>query len=325
MPIPRHDIHVCLVSEQATPNFIPILDSRFRPSEVVLVVSPEMKQRAQWLKEALASRVEEVSEIEVKDAWDVKGISNALLDLLAGREGKDIALNATGGTKLMAIAAQDVFSVEKRPVFYVHPAKNQVLPLFSGGSAFAIEERVGMKDYLAIHGFRERERDLTEYPERYYLLAAEFVKEVKRFGSPLRKLNWLVGRAEGTLRVMLERNANDQFLAEQEVARNLKVESAGRARNELDAAFLAHNRLFLIECKTKALAGQEDDGPGTESLYKLDSLTALGGLNTRGMLASYQPLKNWDRQRAKDLRIQIVEVGELRDLDRHLREWVSPS
>ena len=79
MPVRRHDVHVCLVSEQATPNFIPVLDSRFRPNEVVLVVSPEMKQRAQWLKAGLAPRVERVSTLEVADAWDVPGVSSALL------------------------------------------------------------------------------------------------------------------------------------------------------------------------------------------------------------------------------------------------------
>lgn len=67
----------------------------------------------------------------------------------------------------------------------------------------------------------------------------------------------------------------------------------------------------------------EIEGPGTESLYKLDSLTALGGLNTRGMLVSYQPIEQRDRQRAADLGIRIVESEELRNLAKHLREWVS--
>jgi len=56
MPIRRHDVHVCLVSEQATPNFIPVLDTRFRPRKVILVVSPQMRERARWLKEALTRR-----------------------------------------------------------------------------------------------------------------------------------------------------------------------------------------------------------------------------------------------------------------------------
>jgi hypothetical protein len=374
MPIRRHDVHVCLVSEQATPNFIPVLDTRFRPREVILVVSPQMQERARWLREALARRVERVTEHVLEDAWDIPRIHEALLNLVTQREGTDLALNVTGGTKPMAIAAQQVFHAEKLPIFYVHPARNQVVPLFVGDPPFGIEERVGLSDYLAIHGYREKSRDRREYPERHTLLAEEFVKEVERFAQPLRTLNWLVGRAKDTLRVALERHANDPRLGElldklerygvarierqalvfpdeaarsfanggwlelhiarvlgdcanelgvQDQAQSLIVESAGGAPNELDVPFLAHNRLFLVECKTKRLAGPEAEGPGAESLYKLDSLTALGGLNTRGMLASYQPLERWDRQRAADLRIRIVEAAQLRNLAKHLRDWVT--
>lgn len=374
MPIHRHDVHVCLVSEQATPNFIPVLDTRFRPREVILVVSPQMQARANWLKDSLARRVERVSEHVIEDAWNIPRIHEALLNLVAAREGMDLALNVTGGTKPMAIAAQQVFHAENLPIFYVHPARNEIVPLFAGEPPFAIEERVALADFLAIHGFRELRRDPRKHPENHALLAAEFVKEVKRFAEPLRTLNWLVGRAKGILRVALERHTNDPRLGElldklerygvariekqalifpdeaarffanggwlelhiarvlcdcalelgvQDYTRGLVVESAGGARNELDIAFLAHNRLFLVECKSKWLQGTEAEGPGAESLYKLDSLTALGGLNTRGMLASYQPIESWNRRRAADLHIRIVEAEQLRNMADHLRKWVS--
>ena len=69
----------------------------------------------------------------------------------------------------------------------------------------------------------------------------------------------------------------------------------------------------------------DDDaaGPGAETLYKLDSLTALGGLNTRGMVVSYQPLETWDKQRANDLRIKVVEARQLRNLDEHFTKWIA--
>lgn len=374
MAIRRHDVHVCLVSEQATPNFIPVLDTRFRPREVILVVSPQMRERARWLKEALDRRVDRVTEQVLEDAWDIPRIQDALIELLAAREGADLALNVTGGTKPMAIAAQQVFQSQELPIFYVHPARNQIIPLFAGEPPFAIEERVGLGEFLAIHGFREVSRDRREHPVRYELFADEMVKEVERFAGRLRALNGLAASAQSTLRVALRDGANDRHLGElldklerfgvarmerqflvfpdeaarafanggwlelhiarvvgdcarglgvQDLARGLQVESAGGARNELDVAFLAHNRLFLVECKTKWLAGPEADGPGAGSLYKLDSLTALGGLNTRGMLASYQPLKRWDRQRAADLRIRVVEGGQLRKFAERIRDWVS--
>lgn len=212
--IRRRQIHVCLVSEQATPNFIPVLDTRFRPREVILAVSPQMRERARWLKEVIARRVERVSEFALDDAWDIPAIQDAFINLVVARHGEDLALNVTGGTKPMAIAAQQVFQAEKLPIFYVHPARNQVVPLFSREASFTIEERVGLTDYLAIHGFRESRRAPNGHSERHAMLAEELVKEVKRFGPPLRTLNWLVGRAEGTLRIALEGRANDPRLGE---------------------------------------------------------------------------------------------------------------
>jgi len=372
----RYDVHVCLVSNQATPNFIPVLDSRFRPREVILLVSPEMKKQAGWLSKALSAQVQRVTKHDINDAWSVAGIKDTLLKLVGARQSEGLALNVTGGTKLMTIAAQEVFRAKSLPIFYVHPATNQVVPIFSSEPPFSISIRVGLVDYLAIHGYREEARAGAEVPEGHALLAEEFVKEVERFASQLRKLNRLAGDAKSTLRVELGSSAKDERLRElldkllryelarlegqslvfpneaaraianggwlelhvakvvaehavelgvQDHARGLVVVSDGGAINELDVAFLAHNRLFLIECKTKRLTGPEAEGPGAESLYKLDSLTALGGLNTRGMLASYQVIERWDRKRATDLQIRIVESGELRNLPGHLRKWVQGS
>ena len=58
------------------------------------------------------------------------------------------------------------------------------------------------------------------------------------------------------------------------------------------------------------------------TVYKLDSLTGMGGLNTRGLLASYRPLVDGDRQRARDLRIELVEGAKLATLRQQLVKWV---
>ncbi|MCC6856351.1 MAG: DUF1887 family protein [Microbacteriaceae bacterium] len=375
--LPRYDVHVCLVSDQATPNFIPVLDSRFRPREVVLVVSPEMGQRASWLRDRLVCRALRVIEYPVRDAWDIPGVQDALIELVAARAGENLALNVTGGTKPMAIAAQEVFRAENLPIFYVHPRENTVRLLFTGEPPIIIEDRVQFEDYLGIHGFRELGRDTRRYDEDHIEFCNELVKEVDRFGHQIRRLNWHADQARGSMRAALGKDASDPRLLEltdklqrygvaeveknddlvfpheverffvnggwlewyifevvsrlvreigvQDLARSLTVESGHHARNELDIALLAHNRLFLIECKARVMAGERSGRTGTQSLYKLDSLRALGGLNTRGMLVSYQPLESWDRQRAEDLRIRVVESGQLRNFERHLREWVTAS
>lgn len=194
-----------MVSQQATPNFIPALDSRFRPKEVFLLVSKDMQERARWLESAFGERGISTHTRPISDPWDVARTQNEILDLLVECEDKDVALNVTGGTKPMAIAAQEVFRAEKRAIFYVHPEQNRVVPLFSDEHSFVIEERIKLSDHLRIHGFRELERDLREFPEPFYLLGGEWINDVERFAKPLRSMNHLAGQAKGNLRVRLER------------------------------------------------------------------------------------------------------------------------
>lgn len=62
---------------------------------------------------------------------------------------------------------------------------------------------------------------------------------------------------------------------------------------------------------------------GNGFFYKLDSLTALGGLNTKGMLLSYRPLKGVDKQRATDLGIKTIETDTFGTLTSQLQSWIS--
>lgn len=92
------DTHVCLVSQQATPNLTPVLDPEFGPARLVMLVTPEMSQRAQWLESVLRSRTHvKVERIEVTDAWDMHGVLEQLIQWI-DQQAPDasIALNVTG-------------------------------------------------------------------------------------------------------------------------------------------------------------------------------------------------------------------------------------
>ena len=85
---------------------------------------------------------------------------------------------------------------------------------------------------------------------------------------------------------------------------------------------MARNRLHLIECKTKRMAGKGTEDVTTDTVYKLDSISDLGGLGTKSMLVSYRQLKAADRQRARDLRIQVIQGEQIQQLKTYLRDWI---
>lgn len=380
--------HLCLVSAQATPNITPTTDPRTSPRRVVLLVSPDMRQRAGWLGEVLRKRGIRVDQWSIDDPWDVEHVQMRVLELLDAERGLveagDIALNATGGTKPMSIAAYEAFRAYELPIFYVHPERDRLIWLYpSERSVVDLENRLPLEAFLAAHGARVTARIAREAVDaRDIDMAQDLVRDIGRYSRPLRILNMLANGAEQTLRSerMDDRQAADSQLADlidrfgaagylsrerdrlifpgederffvnggwlelyvfdrlrhlrgelrviQDLGRNVRVERetrSGAVPNELDVAVLAENRLYLVECKTRQWRGGVN-GPGAESLFKLETLTdLLGGLQARGMLVSYQDVPDHDRRRAADLRIEVCAGQQIQRLGESLKRWIQPA
>ena len=222
--------HLLLVSSQPTPNLTPALDPAVRPERVILLVSPDMTQRADWLQTVLARRGIRVERWPIDDAWDVEHIQFRVLELLEAERArvdteadngdardndndsdndKDngpgsgkgiIALNATGGTKPMAIAAFDAFRAYELPIFYVHPERDRLIWMHpSVQPNLDLANRVKLEDFLAAHGTRLISRVDEAIPAAQRALTDWLVQENARIAGPLGTLNWLANRAERTL------------------------------------------------------------------------------------------------------------------------------
>ena len=107
----RFQTHIIMVSGQATPNVLAVMDKSIRPNEVVLCTTDDMRRNGEILadyfkRHQIRSRIYELS-----SAYDFAALQEKFLDLAAefsGRE-SETGVNLTGGTKLMTIAAQQVF------------------------------------------------------------------------------------------------------------------------------------------------------------------------------------------------------------------------
>lgn len=381
LPLPRASTHVCLISAQATPNLTPILDPDFAPSEVVMITSPDMVERARRLSEVLKPRGIKIGTLDIPDAWDMNDICDRVLLWLDSRpDASAVALNVTGGTKPMAMAAQQAFAIAGLPVFYVHQDRDEVLWLMPRRPAVRLSNRLKLEPYLHAHGWGVLERpDTVKLKANLRKLTDELVLQIGSLEEGLGRLNWYASQCESSPKreVTLEphalRSASFMSLLEkfsaanacelkgdtlgfpdeearffcnggwlevhvadvlneirnraglQDLASGLKVRAldnrlVGNAgSNELDVAFLAGNRLHIIECKTRSFRERHS---AAEAVYKLDSLTALGGLNTRGMLISYRKLMDGDRQRARDLGIRTVIGQDIANLRHELIRWI---
>ena len=123
----KPQVHVVLVSQQAAPNLLAAMDPSLKPAEVVLVVSNKMKERAVSLERVLKEGGVRTHRLPLTDEHDYSALESVLLELAAARGGESIALNVTGGTKLMALAAQSIALAAGWSVFYVDADTDEVI------------------------------------------------------------------------------------------------------------------------------------------------------------------------------------------------------
>ncbi len=202
----NYDCHLCLVSGQAVPNITPLRDRKLKPREVILLVSPGMTERAEWLKRAIVPTGVKTSVRHIEDPWDIQAMQDHVLDVLAELEadGKSVVLNATGGTKPMSIAAYEVFQKQEHPVFYVHPQRDRVIWLYPASSpSHDLEDRIRFEAFLGVYGLEACHIDRTPVNSGHRQLTDELIADIRRWSKPLGMLNWYAQQAVDSLTVKL--------------------------------------------------------------------------------------------------------------------------
>ena len=190
-----------------------------QPRRVILLVSPAMREHAHWLTAVLEKRISGIQEWPVDDPWDITHIQNQVLELLeretAGVAEKSIALNATGGTKPMSIAAYEAFRAYQLPIFYVHPGYDQLIWLYPEQQApHELADRIKLEPFLQAHGAMVNtkpgpQRNIPD-PRRLEI-ATEIIRNIDHYQDAIGIVNHLAYSAIKNLRSDKIRNQNTQL------------------------------------------------------------------------------------------------------------------
>lgn len=372
--------HVCLVSAQAAANLLPALDPQLKPERVVLVVSSQMRERAENLSAVMQEAGIRAEQCELSNEHDYARTESELLELADRLAGQEVLLNITGGTKLMSVAAQSVVHAADWRMFYVDADTDRISWLGRDTPPpQALSEQLRLRHYLKSYGF-----SLPQGPSRAGMTASQQVLtdtllcQIGSLEQPLSQLNWLSQMAEErkSLAVQMSPQQTDsrsleallrhfreagclvvendtiRFNSESErdfvkggwleqhvmqcvhqltgeagirdKAANLRVQDANSVESELDVAFLAHNRLFVIECKT-ARMDKPESPKANDTLFKLaENTRRVGGLSSRGMLVSYRALRDSEKKLARALNIECVCGADINRLVERIKVWSRP-
>jgi len=372
-------IHVCLVSAQAAANLLPALDFSMKPEKIILVISAKMRPQANYLAAVLRDNGIMVEQLNLSNEHDFGQIENELLDIAATLDASGVALNITGGTKLMSVAAQSVAAASDWRMFYVDVDTDQVSWLGRNQPPpQALTEHLRLRHYLRSYGFMiEGTPEKPQANRAQEILMDTLVLQIDSLKQPLSQLNWLAQQAEdkrnlsvamdvqqqdsrsleallrnfaeaGALTIdgaticfpdedsrsfvkggWLERyvfqalNALTGELHIRDRAANLQVTGGAGVKSEIDIAFMARNRLFVIECKT-ARMDRPEAPKANDTLFKLaENCRRIGGLGSHGMLVSYRALRDAEKKLAEALGIVQVCGADIVSLKQKLKAWIA--
>ena len=189
--------HLVLVSDQVIPNFTPILDERFRPEKVVLLVSKSKQLQADNLAKIYKPRGIKVSFWPIDDAWDIEHVRSRIETLLITQTFNKITLNVTGGTKPMSIAAYEVFRENQLDIFYIHPYQDKLIWMHPKQAAVEIADRIKLTEFLQAHGADHVNR-LHQYgvPKKLRDLTQTIIHQIKYYKAAISHLNFLASSAD---------------------------------------------------------------------------------------------------------------------------------
>jgi len=149
---------ICLVSKQSMANVIPALE--IKPDKVILLSTAEEKNTALNIQNALAkNNINTDIHKDLISPYKLDKIQKAINKIIAA-DNSEFILNVTGGTKIMAITAFEIFKENNLKVIYYDPDHHQIMKLFPGYSDEKVKLTIKIEDYLLAYGYKITE-DLT--------------------------------------------------------------------------------------------------------------------------------------------------------------------
>jgi len=184
-----YQTHVCLVSDQAIPNLVPVLDKRFAPQRVVLVVSnKKMHERAEGLCNVFASHNVETIIRPLQSQDDFEMIRQDFKRI--AQDYPDAVLNATGGKKTMTLAAYEAFLEANLPVFYVE-TDNTLRWLTPTTGVETLQTSISLQDMLGAYQYQIKSQDKKLITQAQSELAAYFFQNMTTLPHFLTRLEFV--------------------------------------------------------------------------------------------------------------------------------------
>lgn len=159
---------ITLIGGQILPVYIGIVERK--PDVVHVLYSKDSKEHYSILKNVLSAKP--INSYQI-DPFNYEEIKQKVEEIIFSNDKEDFELNITGGTKIMAIACQQVFNDLKLPIFYID--QKHVLFNISEKKSSPISTKMNIETFLKLSGHSKFQMcSLTDFTSEEINLA-EFI------------------------------------------------------------------------------------------------------------------------------------------------------
>lgn len=156
------NIHVCLVSEQTIPNILAIY--HFKPDSVIFCTTERMENEKR--RDAIINTLKlygiDYSKSHEKVTVDQDCLEDCELkfktEIVTRYKNEKVVVNLTGGTKIMVLAAYNVFKNVAEQMIYTPIPKNEFLTVFPRNgecrSPESLDLRLSVQAYITAYGVK---------------------------------------------------------------------------------------------------------------------------------------------------------------------------
>ncbi|MDO3386626.1 DUF1887 family CARF protein [Gilvimarinus sp. SDUM040013] len=201
-------VHFLIISDQPSPNLCPLLDSRLKPDEIVLITPPgaDYYEYQQWLIQVCQPMGIKCTGVELNNIWDVDSIRRDIEALVDKRveKGEKLVLNNTCGFKPISIVAHEVFFYRNLPAFYLHNDWVRWLSNPTQEPDFNLQDKIKLPAFLHSHGLKVSELERQGIPASYRALAEHWIASADTYSKAMGILNYYAAKAESSLACTLD-------------------------------------------------------------------------------------------------------------------------
>lgn len=171
----RYQHQICLVSHENAPEIIGALHPGVATAHIHALVTPKMREQSARLA-AICRQHGIRYDAHNLEKIDISAIGNALDALWASAPDDSWAVNITGGTKIMALAAYSWAIANKFPAFYVDTDNGEIL-VFSESrrEAIPLQDILNLKQLLCVYGYAIKSSHKSPLPQNIREVLAGFI------------------------------------------------------------------------------------------------------------------------------------------------------